>query len=112
LPPRDAVLVEVARRCTAVLGPEHLFARLGGEEFAVLVTGTAAPEVIAERLREEIFRLALDDTGLPLGVTVSIGLAGSASAATGIEAMLADADRHLYAAKDAGRNRVASARAA
>ncbi len=75
----DAVLVEVARRCTTILGPEHLFARLGGEEFAVLVTGTGDPEVIAERLREEISRLDLDGTGVPLGVTVSIGVAGIGS---------------------------------
>jgi diguanylate cyclase (GGDEF)-like protein len=84
-------------------------ARLGGEEFAILLPG-ATPLValaIAERICEQVAKLAvLDGTGRQFGYTVSIGLASLAPGDTRPEDLLARADAALYRAKRGGRNRV------
>lgn len=109
----DAVLVEVAKRCAARLGTGDLFARLGGEEFVALVTRPDHDaHIIAEMLRREVALIDIDGSDEPLGVTVSIGISGGTHAEGGIASLLAEADRQLYAAKHAGRNRVAGDRAA
>ncbi len=80
--------------------------RMGGEEFAVLLPGTTLDEgqAIAERLRCAIeeTRFVVEDTVLP--VTASIGVA-SASHVADTADLIGQADRALYAAKKAGRNR-------
>ncbi len=87
-------------------------ARLGGEEFAILLAG-ATPAValaIAERICEQVAKLAvLDGTGRQFGYTVSIGLAALGEGETRPEDLLARADAALYRAKRGGRNRVESA---
>jgi diguanylate cyclase (GGDEF)-like protein len=87
-------------------------ARLGGEEFAILLPG-AAPAVarsIAERICEQVAKLAvLDGAGRQFGYTVSIGLAALAEGDTRPEDLLARADAALYRAKRGGRNRVETA---
>ncbi|GHE19801.1 GGDEF domain-containing protein [Halomonas urumqiensis] len=101
----DDVLRNLAILCKQTLREEDLVARLGGEEFALLLplTPLAHCQAVAERLRQSI---AEYDFGLGEGrVTVSIGIAEHRIGET--RDMLIDrADRHLYAAKHAGRNRV------
>ena len=88
---------------------DHAF-RYGGDEFAVLLPDTSAESAtaLAERLRERIGAIGL---GKGITLTASVGVATRpARSALGLEALLLDADRALYAAKDAGRNRVSRLR--
>jgi diguanylate cyclase (GGDEF)-like protein/PAS domain S-box-containing protein len=92
-------------------------ARYGGEELAVILPETSAEEalVVAERIRATVaahpFSFSMDRHA-PTTVTVSVGVAGtSANDAITPEQLLAAADRALYAAKRAGRNRSESAAA-
>ncbi|MEU4156775.1 GGDEF domain-containing protein [Actinoplanes sp. NPDC026670] len=109
----DRVLVEVTHRLRELVRPGDVVARYGGEEFAVLLPDTGAEQAgeIAERIRRGVSAapIAVDESRL-LTVTVSVGIAGMPAAGTTDELVLA-ADRALYAAKNAGRNRVAGAAA-
>ncbi|MEV6300492.1 GGDEF domain-containing protein [Actinoplanes sp. NPDC051861] len=107
----DRVLVEVTHRLGELIRPGDVVARYGGEEFAVLLpnTGPAQAREIAERIRRGVSSapIAVAETRMSK-VTVSVGIAGMPASATTDELVLA-ADRALYAAKNAGRNRVAAA---
>ncbi|MCU0312935.1 MAG: GGDEF domain-containing protein [Solirubrobacteraceae bacterium] len=100
---------EVLRLVAAVL-TEHsrtvdLPARLGGEEFALILPDTDAEGgvLVAERLRLEVQRRT--KRGGP-GVTVSLGVACSPSGGRDADALVQDADSALYVAKNGGRDRV------
>ena len=97
--------------------PGDLAARYGGEEFVVLLPGTdaAGARHVADNLRASVNGAALRNSGSPLGfVTASIGVAAVRPDKTGFTAqpLVEQADRALYAAKDAGRDRVCLADAA
>ncbi len=87
-------------------------ARMGGEEFAVLLPQTSLEDAytIAERMRKSVADLRIPHADSPSGnvVTISAGVAGS-SGATSPEDLVAEADRALYRAKALGRNRVEKA---
>lgn len=85
-----------------------LFARLGGEEFAVLLpqTDPDAARVVAERLRQLIAEQPVVAGGELVHFTVSIGLAHLESSTTSLDNLLRQADAALYQAKQNGRNRV------
>ncbi|WP_101833570.1 bifunctional diguanylate cyclase/phosphohydrolase [Frankia canadensis] len=118
-PAGDRVLTEVARRLLAVTRPGDVVARYGGEEFALLAMDVRAEALadIAERLRLGIAREPMripPPSGdrdaappRPVPVTVSVGGALLPDHAADVFALVAVADRALYAAKDAGRNRIA-----
>ena len=107
----DACLRAVAGALQLALGrPRDVLARYGGEEFIVLLleSDEAAAWAVAERLRAAVQDLAWAHPGSPWGVvTVSIGLACGRLAGDGAQALslIHDADRALYEAKRAGRNR-------
>jgi diguanylate cyclase (GGDEF)-like protein/PAS domain S-box-containing protein len=111
-PAGDDALSRVAAAMTGSLGESGIVARHGGEEFAVLLpeTDPEAGYALAERLRCDIARLR----NLPAPVTISIGLGpcppGSGQDDIARAELIALADRALYAAKAAGRNRVVTAR--
>ena len=112
----DRVLAAVAAGLQASLREGAILGRLGGEEFAVLLPAAEASEawLAAERLRLRVAALSVpaeDGAGgsvPPLsGMSVSLGLAvADADRPPSLEALLAQADAALYAAKAAGRNRV------
>ena len=105
----DAVLRHVASTISGRLRTEDLFARYGGEGFVAVVRGIALPGTAraGERLRAILAASATSFGGRSILVTVSIGAASLATAPTPtIDALLAAADRRLYLAKNAGRNRV------
>jgi diguanylate cyclase (GGDEF)-like protein len=107
----DAVLVEVARRLSAALRSSDVLARVGGEEFLVLAHDTEAEAVLelAERLRLAVRRSPIPVPGTgPVTVTVSAGVASIGDGDTA-ETLAQRADRGLYAAKEAGRDRVMEA---
>jgi two-component system cell cycle response regulator len=100
----DEVLVATVRAMRAHLRAEDQLGRLGGEEFLVLLpdTDAGAARHVAEKLRE-----AVADAPARVPVTASIGIAGWAAETP--ENLLRRADAALYAAKDAGRDRVVTA---
>lgn len=110
-PAGDGALRQVAATLTSVMREGDVAARYGGEEFAVILPGSdeAGALNLAERLREAIPKNAFIHEGTPLKVTASIGVAVWPAAGATPEAILAAADRALYAAKGAGRNRVVAA---
>ena len=109
----DAALKHTARVLEGHLREGDEAARYGGEEFAIILPGAdaagAAP--LAERVRAAIEGSQVVFEGARLAVTVSIGVAAWPEDGREIETLLAAADRALYAAKQDGRNRVASATA-
>jgi diguanylate cyclase (GGDEF)-like protein len=105
----DCALRTVASCMRSAVRPTDLLARLGGEEFVVLLPGAARDNArdIAERLRAAVAAAIVEHVdGRPLGsVTVSVGFAQMPEGATPAS-FLEAADRALYRAKNAGRNRV------
>jgi diguanylate cyclase (GGDEF)-like protein len=105
----DAVLARVARRCVDMLRPTDIACRWGGEEFCVLMPDTTLADAlaVAEALRAAVAELDIEDM---IGrITVSVGVASEAAQTLSIDALLHEADRQLYVAKNAGRNIVRSA---
>ena len=105
----DIILKEVARRIRTGVRPSDFFVRLGGEEFAVVMSETDLPSAfkIAERLRQTIadtpVQVASHEEGIK--VTISIGLADTHPATEGTPNKVFDrADAALYRAKNQGRN--------
>jgi diguanylate cyclase (GGDEF)-like protein len=104
----DAVLVELVTRVRAALGPDDVLARWGGEEFAVLVRGVDSAEALARRAYTLLDAVAVAPVvvrELELTLTVSIGGIHAGAGLATLDALIEHADRHLYAAKDDGRNR-------
>ncbi|MDA3922581.1 MAG: sensor domain-containing diguanylate cyclase [Salinisphaera sp.] len=108
-PAGDAVLKQVARIGADCTPENAVFARLGGEEFALLVPDCPASAVIdlAETLRREIAGLQIAVPSGLINVTASLGCAEMSETDGSTDNLIAIADRRLYEAKHAGRNRVA-----
>lgn len=106
----DVVLKAVAKRLVQhMANSAHVAARLGGEEFGVLLVGLDMEQALAccEKLREEIgdVRIVVGDE--EISVTVSMGLAAITDEES-FDNYLNAADQYLYLAKNSGRNRVFS----
>ena len=107
----DAVLVQLARVMEKALRAGDTLARIGGEEFALIMPDSTLTEAhqacdrLRQRVQDDVFRT---DEGQRLDVTISIGLAASGEGMADFRAMLGQADAHLYDAKTAGRNSVRS----
>ncbi|HEX8246256.1 MAG TPA: sensor domain-containing diguanylate cyclase, partial [Longimicrobium sp.] len=107
----DRVLQHVAAVVRQTVRDVDTPARLGGEEFVVLMpeTGLRASQDAGERLRRSIEARAVTWNGRPLSVTVSIGAAACPDCTTNAAEVLKLADEALYRAKGGGRNRVVAA---
>ena len=108
-PAGDYVLAEVSGVISSAVRGEDVVARFGGEEFCVLCRGTdaAGARDLGERLRVEIEQRRLVYGMKVIPVTISVGVATMPDAAiTQATGLLAAADKALYEAKRAGRNRV------
>jgi diguanylate cyclase (GGDEF)-like protein len=108
----DVVLAHLANVIAACVRGTDIVARYGGEEFGLILiqAGRAESEIIADRMRDRVGRhpfMVPDAAGTPLAVpvTVSIGVAQYAKTDS-LATLLQRADSALYAAKNAGRNRV------
>ena len=106
----DQVLVTLARRAQEMVRAQDVIGRFGGEEFLVILPGAGhdAAMTAAERLRLHVIQQPISVAGAadPIAVTVSVGVATlSPGVVVARTALVASADRALYAAKRTGRNR-------
>ncbi|GLW32508.1 GGDEF domain-containing protein [Actinoplanes regularis] len=106
----DTVLQHVAALLEEATPETALAARMGGEEFLLVLPGVGAEEAAlrCERLRLRIRAHAWGPITGSLPVTTSIGVITSPHGSGTLPTLLADADRNLYAAKRGGRDRVAA----
>lgn len=108
----DTVLAHLANVIVASVRATDVVARYGGEEFAICMVHAGAKEaaIVCDRLRERVaqhkFMATSEDRQQQIPVTVSIGIAELLPQTDTWMSLLQRADRALYAAKDAGRNRV------
>jgi diguanylate cyclase (GGDEF)-like protein len=108
----DALLKAVAKIFTVnARRPADLSARLGGEEFGILLpcTGPEAALLIAENIRADVEALKVPtaDGSEITGTTVSIGVVTTTPAGKDmVKDFISRADENLYAAKETGRNKV------
>lgn len=109
-PVGDRVLKSVAQTLRQAARAQDLVCRFGGEEFLVICpdTDVEAAFQCAERLREQVVQMTVDGTTPPIRLTISIGLADAKGGAGTPDELLSRADKCLYAAKQAGRNRTVS----
>jgi diguanylate cyclase (GGDEF)-like protein len=104
----DAVLRQVAQRVRGHVRTSDVVARIGGEEFAVILPGTELAGAIAyaEKLRQRIADEPIPAGESTLRVTISLGVAQYDPTMDAPEALIQLADERLYDAKRSGRNRV------
>lgn len=104
----DWALVRVAEVCREVCSARDCFARIGGEEFAILMPGAdiARARHVAEECRARLAAIDPTPTGHAFVVTASFGVTTSELAGRDLTGLLSQADRMLYRAKREGRNRV------
>lgn len=104
----DMVLQIFADTAMAAVRPTDVVGRLGGEEFAIVLSqvGREKALTIAEDLRVGFAKAAAHVAGAEVGSTVSMGLVMTSEGPPDISVLLAHADQALYCAKDRGRNRV------
>ena len=104
----DQVLIEVTERCKDNLRYHDIVARLGGEEFCVLLPYTTAmhAEGIAERLRGKIESMPIISEGSRIKVTISVGISLVCSDDSDGHDAMQRADQKLLEAKQNGRNQV------
>ena len=104
----DAVLRALGDRLREQARAQDVVARLGGEEFVLLLPGAGVEEAqaAAERLRGAVAARPCDAAGRALALTVSIGVSVRRADDEALEDVLQRADAALYAAKAAGRDRV------
>lgn len=105
-PAGDSILQQVAQRVLGTCRQTDVFARFGGDEFAILQPSadTAAACSLATRITD-IMGHPFDIGGRPVRVTASIGVAQFSNEAVSYESLLVQADRALYEAKTEGKNR-------
>ena len=105
----DAVLRHLAAGLSATFRSVDVVARLGGEEFVVLLPScdVQAAMTVAQRLCDQIAAHPMVVEGTSVRYTVSAGVATMDADVASVDAFIERADRAMYAAKAAGRNRVA-----
>jgi diguanylate cyclase (GGDEF)-like protein len=103
----DAVLVHFCNMAQRVIGERGLFVRMGGEEFALVaeVESPSSTVTLAEAIRSNLRLSKISARGENIEVTTSVGISEAMIKDADLSVMMTEADRALYAAKKAGRNR-------
>lgn len=103
----DAVLKQTVHAVQPLLREPDILARMGGEEFDILLPNTSATDamLVAERIRDTVEQNQIRHGETHLNITLTIGVVSSLQA-TNIPELLKLADRALYRGKEQGRNRV------
>ena len=103
----DRVLAKLASILLKGLRPYDKLFRYGGEEFVTMFPNTPVETalIIAERMRKNVEEASFEIDGLPVRMSISIGIA-AIDAAISVEATIERADAAMYVAKQQGRNQV------
>ncbi|MFC5583723.1 diguanylate cyclase [Nitratireductor kimnyeongensis] len=104
----DQVISIAAAKISACLRSGDILGRVGGEEFAIVIPKCTREQAleVAERIRRAFANTHVTpEDEVSISVTVSVGLASSDDGSANVEALLEEADKALYRAKDLGRNR-------
>ena len=104
----DQVLIEVTERCKDNIRVHDILARLGGEEFCILLpyTETKQAQKVAERLRAKIEIKPIIVDGLRVKVTISVGISLVSTGDEDGHQAMERADQKLFQAKESGRNQI------
>jgi diguanylate cyclase (GGDEF)-like protein/PAS domain S-box-containing protein len=104
----DRALISVANRCQQSLRDVDILARLGGEEFIVLLPQTTleGAYLVAERLHDHIMTQAVDAGSQKIFVSASMGIATLSENCLDLQTLIDRADRALYVTKNAGRGAI------
>jgi len=107
-PAGDTVLIELKNTSLRMLRGIDIIARVGGEEFAVLLpeTDLKNAEKVADRFRKAVEILEIPYNGETIQLTISIGITDMKNKDDTISVMWERSDKALYKAKNSGRNRV------
>ena len=107
----DQVLQQVVSCCQEVIRKIDIFARIGGEEFVLILPETPLPIAVnvAERIRKNISKGTLLSNSHQLKITVSLGVSELTEEINDLISLINTADHLMYQAKQAGRNTTASA---
>jgi len=102
----DEALIAFHETVLGVLRKQDVLARMGGEEFAVLVPETPVDRAmtVAEHILDAVRKIEIETAGGPLRFTTSVGLSPLESPMPSYDTALKNADQALYAAKQAGRD--------
>lgn len=104
----DWALRETIKVCQRIGRKNDIFARLGGEEFCLVLTGCTIDVAMlrAEACRAAIEEIITEESGHDFSITASFGVTDIKRSGFTLDKLLADADMAAYASKNAGRNRV------
>ncbi len=104
----DQLLQEVSRRLCGIVRNIHTVARIGGDEFVIVLcpSSTAAEAEQVARQAIAVMKPPVQIAGFSIHVSPSIGIAQYPVDATSVQALIASADAAMYAAKQLGRNKV------
>jgi diguanylate cyclase (GGDEF)-like protein len=103
----DNILIMLAEKIDKMTRESDIFARIGGEEFALLLgnTSTSGAKVIADKLCKAIENKLFQHNEIKINVTISIGIAEMSKEKNSLKSIFSKADKNLYKAKEQGRNR-------
>jgi diguanylate cyclase (GGDEF)-like protein len=104
----DFVLTSLAQEMKSTVRESDILARIGGEEFALLLYNTSNKEAykIAEKIRLSVDERKLIHNDIEMHVSISIGVSTMSSSVNNLELLYHNSDLNLYKAKESGRNRV------
>jgi len=104
----DVAIQTITQSCKSALRSHDIVARIGGEEFCVLLpyTNNKVAFTVAEKLREIVANTKIAVASDDITMTISIGVSQVDKADTDYTAIVKRADKNMYKAKEAGRNKV------
>lgn len=104
----DQILKGLSHRLKRNLRAVDVIGRYGGEEFVILLPETGPPDAqdVAERLNKQVVCEPFNTDAGNVFITISLGVSSLVASVTSLDVLIANADRALYDAKGAGRNRV------
>jgi len=107
-PAGDYVLQQLTLLARTQLRESDLFARMGGEEFSIVLAEADEDLTarIAERIRAICARTPIEFNGTKIALTLSAGVTAGSGSRSVLDSLIAEADRALYLAKQAGRDKV------